>query len=124
MSGLGDGAASLMASGDGVTSMTTSDDGVFPDADDNPDDGVFPEGDGNSEDGEGLSGDTQTLSVVVEPATLSISDELHVVQLIQVNWLDVVEYCSLEHATQVRSVLLVPLAAIFCPAMQVIQSVQ
>ncbi len=136
MSDLGDGAASPMASGDGVTSMTTSDDGVFPDGDgdsedgvfpggdgdsedgvfpdgvDKPDDGVFPDGDGDAE-GEGLSDNTQTLSVVVGPATLSISDELHVVQLIQENWLDVVEYFPLKHATHVRSVVTVPLEDIF-----------
>ena len=67
-----------------------SDDGVFPDGDDS-DDGVFPVGDGDSAVGEGLSDDAQTLSVVVEPATLSISDELHAVQLVQENWFVVVE---------------------------------
>ena len=137
MSALGDGVTSTVAFGDGVTSMTDSDgdgefivdsdddDGVFPDGDDDSDDGAFPEddddsgdgvfsdGDGDSAFGEGLSDDVQTLSVVVEPATLSISDELHVVQLIQVNWLDVVEYCSLEHATHVRSMVTVPLEDIF-----------
>ena len=68
--------------------------------------------------GEGLSDDVQTLSVVVEPATLSISDELHAVQLIQETWLDVVEYCPLKHATHTRSELLVPLVEIYLPIEQ------
>ena len=95
--------------------MTDSDgDGEFiVDSDDDSDDGVFPPGDGDSAVGEGLSDNAQTLSVVVEPATLSISDELHVVQLIQENWLDVVEYFPLKHATHVRSVVTVPLEDIF-----------
>ena len=134
MSDLGDGVTSTVASGDGVTSMTDSDgdgefivdsdDGVFPDGDGDSDDGVFPEGDGDSAVGEGLSDNVQTLSVVVEPATLSISDELHAVQLVQKTWLDVVEYCPLEHAMHFRSVVTVPLADIFWPATQFVQSVQ
>ena len=137
MSDLGDGVTSTVASGDGVTSMTDSDgdgefivdsddddgvfpagdgdsdDGVFPDGDGDSDDGVFPEGDGDSAVGEGLSDNVQTLSVVVEPATFSISDELHAVQLVQKTWLDVVEYCPLEHAMHFRSVVAVPLTDIF-----------
>jgi len=135
MSDLGDGVTSTVASGDGVTSMTDSDgdgefivdsddgvfpdgdgdsdDGVFPNGDDDSDDGVFPDGDGDSAVGEGLSDNVQTLSVVVEPATLSISDDLQTVQLLQENWLDVVEYCPLEHAMHFRSVVTVPLADIF-----------
>ena len=137
MSDLGDGVTSTVASGDGVTSMTDSDgdgefivdsddddgvfpagdgdsgDGVFPDGDGDSDDGVFPEGDGDSAVGEGLSDNVQTLSVVVEPATLSISDDLQTVQLVQENWLGVVEYCPLEHATHFRSVVAVPLTDIF-----------
>ena len=119
------GVTSTVASGDGVTSMTDSDgdgefivdsgddDGVFPDGDGDSDDGVFPEGDGDSAVGEGLSDNVQTLSVVVEPATLSISDDLQTVQLVQENWLGVVEYCPLEHATHFRSVVAVPLTDIF-----------
>ena len=126
--------------GDGefiVDSDDDSDDGVFPEGDGDSDDGVFPDGDGDSEDGvfpvgDDDSGDgvfaegdnVQTLSVVVEPATLSVSDELHAVQLVQENWLGVVEYCPLEHATHFRSVVAVPLADIFWPATQFFQSVQ
>ena len=62
-----------------------------PSATPDSDDGVFPDGDGDSAVGEGLSDNAQTLSVVVEPATLSVSDELHAVQLVQENWFVVVE---------------------------------
>ena len=98
------------------------DDGVCPDGED--DDGVFPDGDGDSNNGEGLLDDVQSLSVVVEPAKLSISDDLQTVQFVQENWLVVVEYCPLEHATHFRSVVAVPLADIFWPATQFFQSVQ
>ena len=151
MSDLGDGVTSTVASEDGVTSMTDSDgdgefivdsdddsdDGVFPEGDGDSDDGVFPPGDGDSDDrvfpdgdgdsavGEGLSDNAQTLSVVVEPALLSTSVvALHVVQFVQVFWLDAVENFPVGHATQVRSVVAVPLAAIFWPATQLFQSVQ
>ena len=136
ISALGDGVTSTVASGDGVPSTTDSDgdgefivdsdddDGAFAEDDDDSDDGVFPVGDGDSAVGEGLSDDVQTLSVVVEPATLSISDELHAVQLIQETWLDVVEYCPLEHATHFRSVVAVPLVEIYSPATQLFQFAQ
>ena len=56
----------------------------------------------------------QTLSAVVEPALLSTSVvALHMVQFAQVFWFDAVENFPVEHATQVRSALPVPLAAIF-----------
>ena len=78
-------------------------------------DGELPAGDGESAgDGEGLPAKAQTLSAVVEPALLSISMvALHAVQFVQVFWLDAVENFPVEHASQVRSVLFVPLAAIF-----------
>ena len=77
-------------------------------------DGELPAGDGLPPDGEGLPAAVQPLSAVAEPALLSISVEaLHVVQLVHALWLDAVENCPLGHASQVRSVLLVPSAAIF-----------
>ena len=77
-------------------------------------DGASSDGDGISSDGDGLPAKAQTLSAVVEPALLSISVvALHVVQFVQVFWLDAVENCPLGHASQVRSVVAVPLASIF-----------
>jgi hypothetical protein len=49
---------------------------------------------------------------------------LHAVQFVQVFWLVAVENFPVEHATQVRSVVAVPLAAIFCPATQLDHAVQ
>ena len=64
--------------------------------------------------GDGFSAAAQTLSAVAEPALLSTSVvALHMVQFVQVFWLDAVENCPVGHATQVRSALLVPLTAIF-----------
>ena len=75
---------------------------------------ALPAGDGLSPDGEGLPAAAHTLSAVVEPALLSTSVvALHAVQFVQVFWLDAVENFPVEHASQVRSVLFVPLAAIF-----------
>jgi hypothetical protein len=78
-------------------------------------DGLSPDGDGlPAGDGEGLPAKAHTLSAVVDPALLSISVvALHVVQFVQVFWLDAVENFPAGHATQVRSALLVPLTAIF-----------
>ena len=77
-------------------------------------DGELPAGDGLLSDGDGLSAAVHTLSAVAEPALLSISVvALHAVQFVQVFWLDAVENFPVEHASQVRSVLFVPLAAIF-----------
>ena len=75
-------------------------------------DGLSPDGEGlPTGDGDGLPAKAQTLSAVVEPALLSISMvALHAVQFAQVFWLDAVENCPVGHATQVRSVLAVPLA--------------
>ena len=42
----------------------------------------------------------------------------------QAFWLGSIEYCPVGHTSQVRSVLLVPLAAIFWPATQLAQMVQ
>jgi hypothetical protein len=50
-------------------------------------------------------------------------EALQVVQFVQVFWLDAVENCPVGHATQVRSVVAVPLAAIFWPAVQVVHVV-
>ena len=87
-------------------------------------DGECPAGDGLSPDGDGLLAKAQTLSAVVEPALLSTSVvALHMVQFEQVFWFVAVENFPAEHATQVRSVLLVPLAAIFWPAVQVVHAV-
>ena len=89
-------------------------------------DGECPAGDGESAgDGEGLPAKAHTLSAVVEPALLSTSVvALHAVQFKQVFWLDAVENFPVRQATQVRSVLLVPLAAIFWPATHWVQAVQ
>ena len=84
-------------------------------------DGEFPAGngesagDGLSPDGEGLPpAKAQTLSAVAEPALLSTSVvALHAVQFVQAFWLVAVANRPLGHASQARSVLLVPLAAIF-----------
>ena len=79
-------------------------------------DGELPAGDGElpAGDGDGLPAKAHTLSAVVEPALLSTSVvALHVVQFVQVFWLDTVENFPVGHATQVRSALLVPLAVIF-----------
>jgi len=77
-------------------------------------DGELPAGDGLLFDGDGLSAAAHTLSAVVEPALLSTSVvALHAVQFVQVFWLDTVVNCPLGHASQVRSVVAVPLVAIF-----------
>ena len=79
-------------------------------------DGELPTGDGElpAGDGDGLPAKAHTLSAVAEPALLSTSVvALHVVQFVQVFWLDAVENFPLVHASQVRSVVAVPLAAIF-----------
>ena len=89
-------------------------------------DGESAAGDGDAlPAGDGLSAAAQTLSAVVEPALLSTSVvALQVVQFVQVFWLDAVENFPVGQASQVRSVLLVPLSAIFWPAMQVVHAVQ
>ena len=78
-------------------------------------DGELPAGDGESAgDGDGLPATAHTLSVVAEPALLSTSVvALHAVQFKQVFWLDAVENFPVGQATQVRSVVAVPLTAIF-----------
>ena len=77
-------------------------------------DGELPAGDGLSADGDGLPANAHTLSAVAEPALLSTSVvALHAVQFVQVFWLDTVVNCPLGHASQVRSVVAVPLVAIF-----------
>ena len=77
-------------------------------------DGELPAGDGLLSDGDGLPAKAHTLSAVAEPALLSTSVvALHAVQFVQVFWLDAVENFPAGHASQVRSTLLVPLAAIF-----------
>ena len=78
-------------------------------------DGELPAGDGESAgDGDGFPAKAHTLSAVAEPALLSTSVvALHAVQFVQVFWLVAVENFPVEHATQVRSALLVPLTAIF-----------
>ena len=88
-------------------------------------DGLSSDGDGEFPDGDGLPAVAQTLSAVIEPALLSTSVvALHMVQFAQVFWFDAVENFPVEHATQVRSVVAVPLAAIFWPATQLVQAVQ
>ena len=77
-------------------------------------DGELPAGDGELPAGEGLPAKAHTLSAVAEPALLSTSVvALHAVQFVQVFWLDAVENCPAGHASQVRSVVAVPLASIF-----------
>ena len=78
-------------------------------------DGLSPDGEGlPAGDGEGLPAAAHTLSAVAEPALLSTSVvALQVVQFVQVFWLVAVENFPVEHASQVRSVVAVPLAAIF-----------
>ena len=86
---------------------------------------VLAAGDGELPAGDGELVVVHTLSAVAEPALLSISVvALHTVQFVQVFWLDAVENFPVEHASQVRSVLLVPLASIFWPAVQVVHEVQ
>ena len=82
--------------------------------------GGLPAGDGLSPDGEGapagvgLPAVAQTLSAVVEPAPLSTSVvALHVVQLVHAFWLVAVENVPVVHVTHMRSVVAVPLEAIF-----------
>ena len=85
----------------------------------------LPAGDGLSPDGDRLPAVAHTLSAVVEPALLSTSVvALHAVQFVQVFWLDAVENFPVGQATQVRSVVAVPLTAIFWPATQSDQAVQ
>ena len=87
-------------------------------------DGLLSDGDGLSPDGDGLPAAAHTLSAVAEPVVLSTSVvALHMVQFEQVFWFVAVENFPAGHATQVRSVLLVPLAAIFWPAVQVVHAV-
>ena len=78
-------------------------------------DGELPAGDGDGlPAGDGLSAAAQTLSAVVEPAPLSTSVvALHVVQFVHAFWLVAIENVPVVHATQVRSVVAVPLEAIF-----------
>ena len=77
-------------------------------------DGESAAGDGLSSDGEGLPAKAHTLSAVAEPALLSTSVvALHAVQFVQMFWLDAVENFPVGQASQVRSVVAVPLAAIF-----------
>ena len=91
-------------------------DGEFPAGDGltSDGDGLTSDGDGISSDGDGLPAAAHTLSAVVEPALLSTSVvALHAVQFVQVFWLDAVENFPVGHASQVRSVVAVPLTAIF-----------
>ena len=83
-------------------------------------DGLSPDGEGlPAGDGDGLPEAAHILSAVAEPALLSTSVVvLHMVQFVQVFWLDAAENCPLGHATQVRSVLLVPLVAMYWPLEQ------
>ena len=139
LNSLGTSVVEVLAAGDGECPAGDGDglpagDGLLPDGDGlSPDgdglssdgDGLSSDGDGLSPDGDGLSAVAHTLSAVAEPALLSISVvALHAVQLVQVFWFVAVENCPLGHASQVRSVVAVPLAAIFWPAMQVVQPVQ
>jgi hypothetical protein len=106
-----------LAAGDGEL---PAGDGLSPDGE-----GLSPDGDGLSPDGEGLPAKAHTLSAVVEPALLSTSVvALHMVQFEQVFWFVAVANRPLGHATQVRSVLPVPLVDIFWPAMQLDHKVQ
>ena len=106
----------VFSAGDGLSS---DGDGLSPDGD------GLPAGDGLSPDGDGLPAAAHTLSAVAEPVVLSTSVvALHMVQFEQLFWFVAVENFPAEHATQVRSVLLVPLAAIFWPAVQVVHAVQ
>jgi hypothetical protein len=104
---LGTAVVEVLAAGDGEL---PAGDGELPAGDG---DGL-PAGDGLSSDGDGLSAAAHTLSAVVEPALLSTSVvALHTVQFTQVLWLDAVENFPVGQASQVRSVVAVPLAAIF-----------
>ena len=105
----------VLAAGDGEL---PAGDGELPAGDgESAGDGLSSDGDGEFPDGDGLPAVAQTLSAVIEPALLSTSVvALHVVQFVQVFWLDAVENFPVGQASQVRSVLLVPLAAIFWPA--------
>ena len=135
LNSFGEAVVEALAAGDGLPAG----DGLSPDGEGLPaadgelpagegesaGDGELPAGDGLLSDGDGLSAAVHTLSAVAEPALLSISVvALHAVQLVQVFWFVAVENCPLGHASQVRSVVAVPLAAIFWPAMQVVQPVQ
>ena len=110
----GDGATA----GDGELSAgegeLSTGDGLLPDGEGaSAGDGLSPDGDG-APDGDGLPAAAQTLSAVVEPALLSTSVvALHVVQFVHAFWLVAVENVPVVHATQVRSVVAVPLEAIF-----------
>jgi hypothetical protein len=96
-----------------VVVVLASDGEGLPAGEDSAGDGESA-GDGLSPDGDGLSAAAHTLSAVVEPALLSTSVvALHAVQFKQVLWLDAVENFPAGHTSQVRSVLPVPLAAIF-----------
>ena len=113
-----------LPAGDGVS---PDGEGLSPDGDgaSSDGDGISSDGDGLSSDGDGLSAAAHTLSAVAEPALLSTSVvALHAVQFEQVFWLDAVENFPVGHASQVRSVVAVPLAAIFWPATQLVQAVQ
>ena len=119
----------VLAAGDGELPAGDGElpagDGELPAGDgESAGDGEFPAGDGLSPDGDGLPAKAHTLSAVVEPALLSTSVvALHAVQFVQAFWLDAVENFPVGHTTQVRSVVAVPLAAIFWPAMQVVHAV-
>ena len=109
-----------------MVEVSAAGDGEFPAGD-----GEFPAGDGELPAGDGLSSDgelpakAQTLSTVAEPALLSTSVvALHVVQFKKLFWLDAAENFPVEHASQVRSVVAVPLASIFWPATQSVHAVQ
>ena len=68
--------------------------------------------------GEGLFNAVQLLSVVVEPALLSVCVLLHIVQFAQENALDEVENVPNGQLVHIRFVVLVPLVEIYCPLEQ------
>ena len=108
-----------------VEALAAGDGELFAGDGESAGDGELPDGDGLLSDGEGLPAKAHTLSAVLDPALLSISVvALHNVQFVQVFWLVAVENFPVEHATQVRSALPVPLAAIFWPATQLDHAMQ
>ena len=98
-----------LSEGDGATAGDVADgDGEL-----SAGDGLLPDGEG-APAGVGLPAAAQTLSAVVEPAPLSTSVVgLHVVQLVHAFWLVAVENVPVGHVTHIRSVVAVPLEAIF-----------
>ena len=74
--------------------------------------------------GEGLFNAVQLLSVVVEPALLSVCVLLHIVQFAQENALDEVENVPNGQLVHIRLDVLVPLVAIIWPAAQCCQLLQ